>query len=213
MHKSVHYLPAMTLISDRERTFARAISRLANANPFLPERVEAEREALGPDFVEPGAAWHARARPDAYPNLAALDQRASLLAGALRRKLAAGTPAEGAEAPAWPSRPPPPPPPLPPRPPHPHARPHHAHHRPLQHGQGAGGPGHRRRALRALRPRAPRLRRGLHRFLLPPPPGGAARHPGRIRALRASPGRLHRRRAGPRGLARGLPRPRHRLPR
>jgi transcriptional regulator with AAA-type ATPase domain len=98
MHKSVHYLPAMTLMSDREHTLARAISRLAGANPFLPERVEAEREALGPDFVEAGAAWHARVRPDAYPNLAALDQRASLLAGALRRKLAAGTQAQGDEA-------------------------------------------------------------------------------------------------------------------
>jgi len=88
----------MSLMSDRERTFARAISRLAGANPFLSERVEAEREALGPDFVEAGTVWHARARPDGYPTLAALDQRASLLAGALRRKLAAGTPAQGDEA-------------------------------------------------------------------------------------------------------------------
>ena len=88
----------MSLLSDRERTLATAISRLAGANPFLPERVEAEREALGPDFVESGKVWHARVRPEAYPNLAALDQRASLLAGALRRKLAAGTPAQGDEA-------------------------------------------------------------------------------------------------------------------
>ena len=87
----------MALMTDRERALAEAISRLAGANPFLPERIEAEREALGPDFVEAGTVWHAGTQPETYANLAALDQRASLLADALRKKLATGTPAQGEE--------------------------------------------------------------------------------------------------------------------
>jgi hypothetical protein len=82
----------MPLTTDCERALVEAISGLAGANPFLPERIDAEREALGPDFTEAGTVWHARTRPDAYLNLAALDQRASLLAGALRKKLPARTP-------------------------------------------------------------------------------------------------------------------------
>ena len=39
----------MKLFSSAERRFALAISKLAYANPFLPERIESEREArIGP---------------------------------------------------------------------------------------------------------------------------------------------------------------------
>jgi DNA-binding NtrC family response regulator len=41
-----------------ERVFLEAIARIARANPFLPERIEAERAALGPHFVEAGRFWH-----------------------------------------------------------------------------------------------------------------------------------------------------------
>jgi DNA-binding NtrC family response regulator len=43
-----------------DRNFAKAIGRVNAANPFLPERIAAEREALGGDFVEAGAAWNTR---------------------------------------------------------------------------------------------------------------------------------------------------------
>jgi transcriptional regulator with AAA-type ATPase domain len=42
-------------------TFLEAVSRLAYANPFLPERVELERAALGAEFVEGEPVWSYRA--------------------------------------------------------------------------------------------------------------------------------------------------------
>src|SRR4051812_16489212 len=47
----------MAFLSKREREFLRAVSRLAYANPFLPERTEFEREALGSDFVPGEPVW------------------------------------------------------------------------------------------------------------------------------------------------------------
>lgn len=40
-----------------ERAFARAVSRIAYDNPFAPERIESERVALGPRFVETSSTW------------------------------------------------------------------------------------------------------------------------------------------------------------
>jgi transcriptional regulator with AAA-type ATPase domain len=47
----------MALLTKREREFLRAISQLAYANPFLPERTEFERAALGDDFVPGEHVW------------------------------------------------------------------------------------------------------------------------------------------------------------
>jgi DNA-binding NtrC family response regulator len=44
-------------LTTSERSFLRAVSRLAFCNPFLPERVDCEREALGADFVEGEPVW------------------------------------------------------------------------------------------------------------------------------------------------------------
>jgi hypothetical protein len=41
----------MSLFRTEEREFAETVSRLVYCNPFLPERVELERRALGDDFV------------------------------------------------------------------------------------------------------------------------------------------------------------------
>ena len=64
-----------------DRTFVRAVSKLGYCNPFLPERIEAEREALGADYVAAGAIWHART-DSAYesPNMVKLNQRAETMA-------------------------------------------------------------------------------------------------------------------------------------
>jgi DNA-binding NtrC family response regulator len=43
-----------------DRNFAQAIARVNAANPFLPERILAERDALAGDFVEEGADWNTR---------------------------------------------------------------------------------------------------------------------------------------------------------
>lgn len=51
----------MPLLNSRERTFLRAVSDLSNCNPFLPDRLQFESEALGPEFVETAPYWSLRA--------------------------------------------------------------------------------------------------------------------------------------------------------
>ncbi len=78
----------MALMTGSERAFAQAISRLAYCNPFLPERIECEREALGPEFAAAGVVWHPR--PDQEPenpNVAKINERVEALAERLREKL------------------------------------------------------------------------------------------------------------------------------
>jgi DNA-binding NtrC family response regulator len=80
----------MPLLAGPDRAFAQAIAALVYANPFLPERIDGERAALGPEFVATGTLWHARADLDENPNLVRLSQRVEALADALRGRLAAG---------------------------------------------------------------------------------------------------------------------------
>src|SRR5215813_1322387 len=62
-----------------DRQLAEAISRLAYCNPFLPERIEFERQALGDAFVPGGTLWHAAGLPEPPPNVGALRERAAAL--------------------------------------------------------------------------------------------------------------------------------------
>src|SRR5690606_3535457 len=72
--------------------------RLVNGNPFLPERVEAERAALGADFVRTGAVWHVSADLNGLnPNVPKLGALAEARVEALRERLAAGARATRAE--------------------------------------------------------------------------------------------------------------------
>ena len=50
----------VTLFSAAERRFAEAVQRMNASNPFLPERIAAERAALGAEFEERGADWNKR---------------------------------------------------------------------------------------------------------------------------------------------------------
>jgi hypothetical protein len=50
----------MSVFSMSERRFAEAIARVAYENPFLPERVDNERAALGREFSEVGVVWSAK---------------------------------------------------------------------------------------------------------------------------------------------------------
>src|SRR2546430_15745340 len=81
----------MGFMSGEERALAAALSRLGYANPFLPERIEAERAALGPAFVHADRVWSVRAdRTVQNPNIARLGERAAAPAATLRERLAAG---------------------------------------------------------------------------------------------------------------------------
>jgi len=78
----------MALLTGPDRKLAEAISRLAYCNPFLPERIECERQALGDAFVPGGTLWHATGNPEPPPNVFALRERAGALAEQLAGRLA-----------------------------------------------------------------------------------------------------------------------------
>ena len=74
-----------------DRHHAEAIARLVYCNPFLPERMECERQALGAEFVESELAWHFGSDPSgARPNLAALQRRVEAVAARTRARLVDG---------------------------------------------------------------------------------------------------------------------------
>jgi len=67
----------MVLFGSRERRFLESAAHLGYCNPFLPERVELERAALGSEFVDDGPIWSASVSdPDAArPNVVKLRER------------------------------------------------------------------------------------------------------------------------------------------
>lgn len=89
----------MGWIRTTERTQLEAISQLVHANPFLPERIDAERRALGEDFDEQESVWNIESELDPADsrNLEHLEQRSRQLAAWLRERLVAGAPARDGE--------------------------------------------------------------------------------------------------------------------
>ena len=74
--------------SAADKHFARALSHLAYSNPFLPERMECEREALGADFQTFGSVWSLQGEfENANPNVVKIVARAQALAEAARERL------------------------------------------------------------------------------------------------------------------------------
>ncbi len=86
----------MPFLSAAERTFLRAASRLAFCNPFLPERIEHERAALGADFVDEEPVWSLSVNePDRRrSNVWRIGARLDELCPQLRSRLAAGREAQ-----------------------------------------------------------------------------------------------------------------------
>src|SRR5689334_8188620 len=81
----------MGLFNDSERHFAEALGRLTYCNPFLPERIECEREALGEVFVSSAAVWSVRPGHEGErENVTQLLSRAEALADAIRARLGKG---------------------------------------------------------------------------------------------------------------------------
>ena len=88
----------MTLFDPSEFTLAAAMARLVMANPFVPERIELERDILGAEFVDTHSDWNLRPRSGAqHPNLEGLERRAQMLVDHAEARLAEGVPLGDAE--------------------------------------------------------------------------------------------------------------------
>ena len=79
--------PGAPLFNPTERTFHREVGRLAFANPFLPERVLAQRAALLADWVDVGTRW---SLGPGDTNVARIERLLRPLLGRARDRLAAG---------------------------------------------------------------------------------------------------------------------------
>ena len=81
----------MAFMTEPERTFATVVSRFVLANPFLPDWVDTQRQALGRDFVPAPSVWHAVPdQPTRNQNITAMTERTEAFAATLRERLAAG---------------------------------------------------------------------------------------------------------------------------
>jgi len=82
----------MSLLPASERSFVEAVSRLAHCNPFLTERAEHERAALGSSYIEEGPVWSISVDDPERPrrNVWRIVEKLEPLVARLRSKLAAG---------------------------------------------------------------------------------------------------------------------------
>ena len=87
--------PRRPFWSASELAFLRAVVRLLAANPFLPERLDAERDALGPDFVEVGQVMTNRGTVN--ENVRRIGARLGPLLERARQRLADGVAATAEE--------------------------------------------------------------------------------------------------------------------
>jgi DNA-binding NtrC family response regulator len=82
-------MDAMSVFSVSERRFLHATAGLGYCNPFLPERIEWERAALGHEYLESEPVWSISvADPDAdLPNILRIYEKQSELIESLHRRL------------------------------------------------------------------------------------------------------------------------------
>ncbi len=81
----------MPIVPSADRRLLQAVSELAYANPFLPQRIALERQALGRAFDAGDARWNVRLTDPGQPvNTQRIMQRAEPLLAKLRDRLAAG---------------------------------------------------------------------------------------------------------------------------
>jgi transcriptional regulator of acetoin/glycerol metabolism len=82
----------MVLLNEHDRTFLGAVTKLAYCNPFLPERIEYERQALGRDFSDAEPVWSMRVDDPDRPNVNAVKvtDRVEKLCRQLRELLSSG---------------------------------------------------------------------------------------------------------------------------
>ena len=71
----------MGIFTTEQRRFAQSISDMVYCNPFVPERIDYERQALGNDFAETPRVWSLLAGAETErANLAKLVERIEPLA-------------------------------------------------------------------------------------------------------------------------------------
>lgn len=79
----------MSVFSSEEFRFGELVAELSYCNPFLPERIELERQALGSEFDTHLADWNVRAGAEIdHPNLIRIVQRAKRQLSDLYRRIA-----------------------------------------------------------------------------------------------------------------------------
>ena len=84
----------MAIFSDGERACAIALSKLTYCNPFTPDRIQYEREALGDEFVGDDVVWNAPANMEwERPNVPKVQKKVEWIAETARARLLAGQPA------------------------------------------------------------------------------------------------------------------------
>jgi transcriptional regulator with AAA-type ATPase domain len=83
----------MTFLSSKERSFLSAVSQLAYSNPFLPERADCERAALGRDYQEGEPVWSLPVGDPERPraNVWRINERLVPLAEQVRTRLLAAS--------------------------------------------------------------------------------------------------------------------------
>ncbi|MFQ5847403.1 MAG: sigma 54-interacting transcriptional regulator [Candidatus Methylomirabilales bacterium] len=83
----------MAFLSANERGFLRAVAHLGYCNPFLPERIQYEREALGSDFREAEPVWSMRVDDPSTPHVNAqkIVERVEKLVRGARGRLGGGS--------------------------------------------------------------------------------------------------------------------------
>jgi transcriptional regulator with AAA-type ATPase domain len=78
----------MTLFRPGQRQFAQAVADLSYCNPFLPERIELERAALGEAFKETSAVWSKQTEwQQERPNVTRINERTEQLVAEVNQRL------------------------------------------------------------------------------------------------------------------------------
>lgn len=80
----------MGWLTANERKSAEALAEIGYCNPFLPERLELEKKALGPEFISDDAVISKPLETDlprVFPNILPMRRRAEALATKMRNHL------------------------------------------------------------------------------------------------------------------------------
>ena len=76
-------------MTSEQRSVIAAAAKLVNCNPFLPERIEFEHEALGADFHPEGSDWNRHAESAGHhPNIDHLLEKSEEIARTVRKEIA-----------------------------------------------------------------------------------------------------------------------------